>query len=57
MTSTTLAQALPVTTIPIRELIPWTIFVGLILLQAIYFVGAEQGVSVVIDFETGGGLI
>jgi hypothetical protein len=28
---------------PVRELLPWAIFGGLILLLAIYFVGAEQG--------------
>ena len=31
--------------IPVRELMPWAIFVGLILLLAIYFVGAEQGAT------------
>jgi hypothetical protein len=32
-------------TIPVRELLPWAIFVGLIALLAIYFVGAEQGAT------------
>ncbi|MFP3534255.1 CbtB-domain containing protein, partial [Burkholderia sp. SIMBA_042] len=31
--------------IPVRELLPWAIFVGLILLLALYFVGAEQGAA------------
>ncbi|MBR8067519.1 CbtB-domain containing protein [Burkholderia ambifaria] len=31
--------------IPVRELLPWAIFVGLILLLALYFVGAEQGAT------------
>ncbi|EKS66441.1 MULTISPECIES: CbtB-domain containing protein [Caballeronia] len=29
--------------IPVREVLPWAVFIGLILLIAIYFVGAEQG--------------
>jgi len=33
------------TVIPIRELLPWIIFVGLLALVAIYFVGAEQGAT------------
>ncbi|MBR8180147.1 CbtB domain-containing protein [Burkholderia ambifaria] len=31
--------------IPVRKLLPWAIFVGLILLLALYFVGAEQGAT------------
>jgi hypothetical protein len=31
--------------IPIREVLPWMVFGGLILLLAIYFVGAEQGAT------------
>lgn len=31
--------------IPVREIIPWAIFGGLILLLALYFVGAEQGAT------------
>ncbi|MBC8924872.1 CbtB domain-containing protein [Burkholderia seminalis] len=31
--------------IPVRELLPWAVFVGLILLLALYFVGAEQGAT------------
>jgi len=31
--------------IPLSEIIPWGIFAGLILLLAIYFVGAEQGAT------------
>jgi hypothetical protein len=29
--------------VPLRELVPWVVFAGLLLLLAIYFVGAEQG--------------
>jgi hypothetical protein len=49
MTSTTLAPALPVPIIPLREWLPWAIFAGLIMLLAIYFVGAEQGATSLIS--------
>jgi hypothetical protein len=39
------APAFPVPVIPVRELLPWAIFAGLILLLAIYFVGAEEGAT------------
>jgi len=29
--------------IPIRELLPWMIFAGLLFILALYFVGVEQG--------------
>jgi hypothetical protein len=49
MTSTTLAPSLPVPAIPVRELLPWAIFGGLILLLALYFIGAEQGATSLIS--------
>ena len=33
------------TAVPVREVLPWAVFIGLILLIAIYFVGAEQGAT------------
>ena len=33
----------PPIAIPVRELAPWLVFGGLIMLLALYFVGAEQG--------------
>jgi hypothetical protein len=33
----------------VRELLPWAVFGGLILLLAIYFVGAEQGATSLVD--------
>ena len=45
MTTTVLRPALPAATIPVRELLPWAIFAGLLFLLAIYFVGAEQGAT------------
>jgi hypothetical protein len=45
MTDIALApEALP-QPIPVRELLPWIAFVGLLALIAIYFVGAEQGAT------------
>jgi Probable cobalt transporter subunit (CbtB) len=35
--------SLPV--IPLRELFPWALFSGLLMLLLIYFVGAEQGAT------------
>ena len=32
-------------TVPVRDILPWAIFVGLLALLAIYFVGAEQGAT------------
>lgn len=49
MTSTTHIPALPAGVIPLREWLPWAIFAGLILLLAIYFVGAEQGATSLIS--------
>ena len=31
--------------IPLRELMPWALFGGLLMLLLIYFVGAEQGAT------------
>jgi hypothetical protein len=35
--------------IPVGELMPWAIFAGLVLLLAIYFVGAEEGATSLIS--------
>jgi hypothetical protein len=37
------SAAIPV--IPLRELMPWALFGGLMMLLLIYFVGAEQGAT------------
>jgi hypothetical protein len=34
-----------ITPIPLRELLPWILFGGLLMLLALYFVGAEQGAT------------
>jgi hypothetical protein len=48
-TSPAFAPAFPVPVVPVRELLPWAIFAGLILLLAIYFVGAEEGATSIIS--------
>ena len=35
--------------IPVRELLPWALFGGLLMLLLIYFVGAEQGATSLIQ--------
>ncbi|WP_093571626.1 CbtB domain-containing protein [Streptomyces sp. DfronAA-171] len=30
---------------PVRTVLPWAVFVGLLMLIALYFVGAEQGAT------------
>ncbi len=44
MTTTPFAAAEPVA-IPVRAVLPWLILGGLLLLLAIYFVGAEEGAT------------
>ena len=34
--------------IPLRELLPWVVFGGLLMLLAIYFVGAEEGATSIV---------
>jgi hypothetical protein len=38
-----IVQPTPLPIIPVSELLPWALFGGLLMLLAIYFVGAEQG--------------
>lgn len=35
--------------IPIREILPWAIFIGILALILLYFVGAEQGATAFIS--------
>lgn len=37
--------SIPLSPIPLSEIVPWAIWAGLILLLAIHFVGAEQGAT------------
>jgi Probable cobalt transporter subunit (CbtB) len=45
MTITSVTPSTRPVAIPVREILPWAIFGGLLLLLAIYFVGAEQGAT------------
>jgi len=46
LTSSPKAAPLPVpAAIPLREILPWAVFGGLLSLLALYFVGAEQGAT------------
>jgi hypothetical protein len=38
-------QPVIIPAIPVREVLPWALFGGLLMLLAIYFVGAEQGAT------------
>jgi hypothetical protein len=38
----TVARPEPIS-IPVREIVPWTIFLGMLVMLMVYFVGAEQG--------------
>ena len=31
--------------IPVREILPWAVFIGMLALLALYFVGAEEGAT------------
>jgi hypothetical protein len=45
MTTIPFATTIRPTTIPVRDMLPWAMLGGLILLLAIYFVGAEEGAT------------
>jgi putative cobalt transporter subunit CbtB len=45
MSDITLAPDVLPTPIPLRELLPWIVFAGLLALIALYFVGTEQGAT------------
>ncbi len=40
-----IAQPVTVLVIPLRDWMPWALFGGLLMLLLIYFVGAEQGAT------------
>jgi hypothetical protein len=48
MTITDLTPSARPTAIPVREVVPWAILGGLLLLLAIYFVGAEEGATSIV---------
>jgi hypothetical protein len=45
MSSITFAPKTQPVAIPLREVLPWAVFGGLLLMLAIYFIGAEQGAT------------
>ena len=45
MTTTPFAATTRPAAIPARDMLPWAILGGLVLLLAIYFVGAEEGAT------------
>jgi hypothetical protein len=49
MSDTTFSTATTTAPIPLGQVIPWAIFAGLILLLALYFVGAEEGATSLIS--------
>ncbi len=49
MTHATFAPVGQPTAIPVRELLPWAVFGGLILMLALYFVGSEEGATSLIS--------
>ncbi len=53
-TATTLPAASPIAlpAIPMRELLPYALFGGLLMLFVLYFVGAEQGATALIHGRT-----
>jgi hypothetical protein len=47
--ATSIPQPGAIPVIPVREIRPWAIFGGLLMLIAIYFVGAEEGATSLIS--------
>ena len=45
MTTDAFAPSAKPASIPVREILPWAVFAGLLFLLALYFVGAEQGAT------------
>lgn len=43
MTTTPFAPTTRPAAIPVRDMLPWAVLGGLVLLLAIYFIGAEEG--------------
>jgi hypothetical protein len=48
MTTTPFSPATRPAAIPVRDVLPWAVLGGLVLLLAIYFVGAEEGATSII---------
>ncbi|HKR48653.1 MAG TPA: CbtB domain-containing protein [Pseudonocardiaceae bacterium] len=48
MSTVSVATPIPIR-IPLREILPWAIFIGVLSLLLLYFVGAEQGATAIIS--------
>ncbi|MGH3751550.1 MAG: CbtB domain-containing protein [Pseudonocardiaceae bacterium] len=48
MNSVSVPAPIPIS-IPLREILPWAVFVGVLGLLLLYFVGAEQGATAIIS--------
>ena len=49
MSDTVFSPSIPPVALPVREILPWLLFAGLLCLIAIYFVGAEEGATSLIS--------
>ncbi len=49
MIESVFSPSIPPVALPLREIWPWLLFVGLLCLIAIYFVGAEEGATSLIS--------
>jgi hypothetical protein len=49
LTTSVLAPVAAPVSIPLRDIVPWAIFAGLLCLIAIYFVGAEEGATSIVQ--------
>ncbi|GGO87431.1 CbtB domain-containing protein [Wenjunlia tyrosinilytica] len=38
-------------TLPVRAIVPWAVFLGVLMLALLYFVGAEQGATALVSGE------
>ncbi|MBV8775922.1 MAG: CbtB-domain containing protein [Alphaproteobacteria bacterium] len=49
MTVASFAPTVRPAAIPLREILPWAVFGGLVLMLALYFVGVEEGATSLIS--------
>ena len=49
MSDTTFSTTTTVAPLPLGQVLPWAIFAGLMLLLALYFIGAEEGATSLIS--------
>ena len=48
MTTAVLAPAARPLTLPVREVLPWVVFAGLLCILGLYFVGADEGATSIV---------